>query len=57
MTPEKVPPPVGSLCAECDRAIEEGGRGRIIEWETAEPRRVAYHRDCFDEAASMGIGG
>jgi hypothetical protein len=29
----------------------------VIEWETADRRRVAYHRDCFDEAVSMGIGG
>jgi hypothetical protein len=55
--PEEVRPPVGWLCAECGRAIEEGDRGRVIEWETADRRRVAYHRDCFEEAASMGIGG
>lgn len=55
--PEEVRTPVGWPCAECDRAIEEGDRGRVIEWETADRRRVAYHRDCFEEAASMGIGG
>jgi DNA polymerase III gamma/tau subunit len=55
--PEEISTPVGSPCAECDRAIEEGDRGRVIEWETADRRRVAYHRDCFEEAASMGIGG
>jgi hypothetical protein len=55
--PELVATPVGWICVECDQAIQEGDRGRIIEWESADRRRVAYHRDCFDEAASMGIGG
>jgi hypothetical protein len=55
--PEEVRTPVGWPCAECDQPINEGHRGRVIEWETADRRRVAYHRDCFEEAASMGIGG
>jgi PHP family Zn ribbon phosphoesterase len=55
--PEEVATPVGWICAQCGREIEEGDRGRIIEWETAERRPVAYHRDCFDEATSLGIGG
>jgi hypothetical protein len=55
--PEEVQTPVGSHCAGCGRAIEEGDRGRVIEWETADRRHVAYHRDCFEEATSMGIGG
>lgn len=55
--PEEVPTPVGWVCAFCDKAIEEGDRGRIIEWTGPEPKPVAYHRDCFDEAVSLGIGG
>jgi hypothetical protein len=37
--PEEVSTPVGWICAECDRPIEEGDTGRVIEWETAERRR------------------
>jgi hypothetical protein len=55
--PEEVTTPVGWTCPECGNAIEEGERGRIIQWEGPERKLVAYHRDCFDEAASMGIGG
>lgn len=55
--PEEISTPVGWICAGCGKPIEEGERGRIIEWQTADRRLVAYHRDCFEEAASMGIGG
>ena len=55
--PEEVPTPVGWVCPECGKQIEQEDRGRIVAWETAERRPVAYHRDCFDEATSMGIGG
>jgi hypothetical protein len=55
--PEEVVTPVGWTCAFCDRTIEQDDRGRIIQLEGPEPRPVAYHRDCLEEAASMGIGG
>jgi hypothetical protein len=55
--PEEIPTPVGSVCEFCEKVIEEDHRGRVIQWEGPELRRVVYHRDCFDEAASMGIGG
>jgi hypothetical protein len=55
--PEQVATPVGWVCAECDKPIEEGDEGRVIQWEGSHPKLVAYHKDCFDEAASMGIGG
>lgn len=55
--PEQAATPVGWICPDCGKPIQEGDRGRIIEWEGPKPKPVAYHRDCFDEAASMGIGG
>jgi hypothetical protein len=55
--PGQVAAPVGWICAECDQPIAEGDEGRIIQWEGSHPKLVAYHKDCFDEAASMGIGG
>lgn len=55
--PEEVPPPVGWVCAFCENMIDESDRGRIIDLEGPEPKRVAYHRDCLEEAVSLGIGG
>jgi hypothetical protein len=55
--PEQVTTPVGWVCQGCGKSIEEGDRGRISRWEGAEPKLVAYHRDCFEEATMMGIGG
>jgi hypothetical protein len=55
--PEQVATPVGWSCQECGEPIREGDEGRITQWEGPAPKLVAYHRDCFDEAASMGIGG
>jgi len=55
--PEEVATPVGWTCPECGKEIQEGEQGRVIQWEGPQPKLVAYHRDCFDEAASMGIGG
>jgi hypothetical protein len=55
--PEQVATPVGWTCQGCGEPIKEGDRGRITQWEGSDPRLVAYHRDCFDEATSMGIGG
>jgi hypothetical protein len=55
--PEKVATPVGQACAFCGKSFEEGDRGRIIQLEGPKPRPAAYHRDCLDEATSLGIGG
>jgi hypothetical protein len=55
--PEQVATPVGWVCAGCDKPIAEGDEGRIIQREGPHAKLVAYHKDCFEEAASMGIGG
>jgi hypothetical protein len=55
--PEQVATPVGWPCQGCNEPIKEGDEGRITQWEGPERKVVAYHRDCFDEATSMGIGG
>lgn len=55
--PEQVETPVGWSCAGCGKTIEDGDEGRIIRWEGSAPKLVAYHRDCFEEATMMGIGG
>lgn len=38
--PEQVETPVGSIRAQCDAPIEEGDRGRIIEWGSAADRSL-----------------
>lgn len=55
--PEQVATPVGWDCPGCGKPIEDGDVGRITRWEGPTAKLVAYHRDCFEEATMMGIGG
>jgi hypothetical protein len=49
--PDEVPTPVGMVCPECGRRIEEGDRGHVMEstQQVGAPgtKPVAYHEECL----------